>query len=89
MTTINYREIHFKTADLRDAKDMQTTKLKIEGMTCPNCAVHVEKALEAVPGVQSASVVLGQGATVTHSGVDLPTLQRAVAAAGDYRAYPE
>jgi copper chaperone CopZ len=65
---------------------METTKLKIEGMTCPNCAVHVEKALEAVHGVESASVTLDEGATVEHNGVPVAELQRAVAAAGEYRA---
>lgn len=29
--------------------------LKIEGMTCPNCERHVVKALEALPGVVSAT----------------------------------
>ena len=30
------------------------THLKITGMTCDSCAVHVKDALEKVPGVQSA-----------------------------------
>ncbi len=29
-------------------------KMKIEGMMCPNCERHVKKALEAIPGVESA-----------------------------------
>nr|WP_220659862.1 cation transporter [Pseudomonas aeruginosa] len=32
------------------------TQLKITGMTCDSCAVHVKEALENVPGVQSAEV---------------------------------
>ena len=32
------------------------THLKITGMTCDSCAVHVKEALEKVPGVQSAVV---------------------------------
>ncbi len=34
------------------------TELNIEGMTCASCAARVEKALQAVPGVQSATVNL-------------------------------
>jgi copper chaperone CopZ len=64
----------------------QTTNLRIEGMTCANCAVHVEKALEAVPGVISVSVQLDKGAHVEHAGVDEVSLKRAVAAAGAYNA---
>ena len=67
---------------------MESTKLKIDGMTCPNCAIHVEKALEAVPGVVSASVTLNDGATVQHNGVSVDQLKRAVSAAGDYTAEP-
>lgn len=64
----------------------QTTNLRIEGMTCPNCAVHVEKALEAVRGVTSVTVKLDEGARVEHDGADERELNRAVAAAGDYKA---
>ena len=32
------------------------TQLKITGMTCDACAKHLRKALESVPGVQSAQV---------------------------------
>ncbi len=32
--------------------------LSIQGMTCASCQIHVQKALRAVPGVQSASVNL-------------------------------
>lgn len=67
----------------------QTTKLKIEGMTCANCAVHVEKALEAVPGVTEASVTLDEGAEVQHNGANHSDLLRAVAAAGSYKARVE
>lgn len=33
-------------------------KLLIEGMTCNHCAMHVKKALSALPGVESAEVDL-------------------------------
>ncbi len=32
--------------------------LTIEGMMCRHCAMHVEKALTAIPGVQEVSVNL-------------------------------
>jgi copper chaperone CopZ len=64
----------------------QTTTLKIDGMTCAHCAVHIEKALEALPGVVEASVTLDRGATVRHNGVAPEEMQRAVCAAGEYRA---
>ncbi len=35
--------------------------LDIDGMTCEACAVHVQKALAAVPGVASALVVYADG----------------------------
>ena len=31
-----------------------TKTLKVEGMMCPHCEARVKKALEAVPGVESA-----------------------------------
>jgi copper chaperone len=36
----------------------QETILKIEGMSCGHCKMSVEKALQGVPGVVSASVDL-------------------------------
>ena len=38
------------------------TTLKITGMTCDSCAVHVKEALEKVPGVRSAIVSYVKGA---------------------------
>lgn len=63
-----------------------TTRLRIAGMTCLNCVTHVQKALEAVPGVTGATVTQGEGATVEHTGADTRQLLAAVRAAGDYRA---
>ena len=37
------------------------TTLKITGMTCDSCAVHVKEALEKVPGVKSAEVSYAKG----------------------------
>ena len=65
---------------------MQQTKLKIIGMTCSNCVRHVEKTLRALPGVQSVTVSLENGATVQHEGVTAEALIATVAKAGGYRA---
>lgn len=37
------------------------TTIKITGMTCDACAIHVKEALESVPGVQSADVSYATG----------------------------
>lgn len=63
-----------------------TTQLKIEGMTCLNCVTHIQKALEAVPGVSNVTVTQGEGAKVEHTGADSQQLIAAVRAAGDYKA---
>ena len=34
------------------------TELSVSGMTCSNCARHVTEAIQAVPGVRSATVSL-------------------------------
>jgi copper chaperone CopZ len=64
---------------------MKTTKIRIEGMTCLNCVAHVEKSLEAVPGVKEASVTLDEGAVVQHENVEENKLLSAIQSAGDYR----
>ena len=62
---------------------MQTTHLKITGMSCEACVSHVKKALEGVPGVQSATVDLAtEAATVQHGSVDPAKLAAAVAEEG-------
>ena len=37
---------------------METTDLKVEGMTCGGCVASVKRVLEALPGVASATVTL-------------------------------
>lgn len=39
----------------------QTIELVIEGMSCGHCVRAVKEALEAVPGVSSAEVILEPG----------------------------
>ncbi len=58
-------------------------KLPIEGMTCASCVSRVEKALNTLPGVESATVNLAtEEATVRASGVDAAALAGAVRKAG-------
>ena len=60
------------------------TQLKITGMTCDSCAVHIKEVLEKVPGVQMVHVSHPNGvAQVTASPNTSPeTLVAAVAALG-------
>ncbi len=47
----------------KEVKSMETV-IKIEGMMCGHCEAHVKKALEAVDGVQSATVSHEKGTAV-------------------------
>ncbi len=69
---------------------MQTTTFPVEGMTCNHCVMHVRKALESVPGVQSVDVSLeNHNATITYNEAefDFETARKAVEEAG-YRLLP-
>ena len=63
---------------------MKNTKIKISGMSCANCATHIQKALEAVPSVKDVTVTLEEGATVEHENASDEQMLRAVRAAGNY-----
>jgi copper chaperone CopZ len=57
--------------------------LKIEGMSCGHCVMHVQSALEDVPGVKSAKVdLLERSAMVDGETLDDQALRAAVADAG-------
>jgi copper chaperone CopZ len=65
---------------------METTKLKVTGMTCGGCAASVERTLLKVPGVASAQVALREGeAEVKHEGADIDAMTTALEKSG-YRA---
>lgn len=69
----------------------RTKTIDIEGMTCQHCVQAVKKALEDVPGVESADVSLEEGhAVVRYSDatVHLDELVKAVNDAG-YKAHVE
>ena len=59
---------------------MQKT-LTIEGMMCAHCVAHVEKALNALPGVTAAVDLDSKTAIVTGDASD-EALKKAVADAG-------
>lgn len=56
--------------------------LKIEGMSCGHCKMAVEKALQAVPGVVSASVNLEKKEALVEGNADRDALAKAVENAG-------
>lgn len=63
-------------------------ELAIQGMTCASCATHVERALDAVPGVEEARVPgweSGRAKVIASSNVAADALVSAVEGAG-YRA---
>ena len=61
--------------------------LVVEGMTCASCVGRVERALAAVPGVQSATVNLATERALVRGTADVATLVQAIEAVGyDARA---
>ena len=59
-----------------------TTKLKVTGMTCLHCVGAVKKALEALPGVDSAEVSLEQAQALVSGDADVTAMVAAVKEAG-------
>jgi Cu+-exporting ATPase len=54
---------------------MTQQTLRIQGMTCASCQAHVQRALQAVPGVQSASVnLMAHTAQITTAAPIDPTI---------------
>lgn len=66
---------------------METTQLKVTGMTCGMCVQHVTQALQSVAGVNQATVDLTAGnASVQHDATAQPqAMIEAVSEAG-YKA---
>ena len=61
---------------------------KVEGMMCNNCRMHVEKVLNAVEGVESATVTLNPPVAkvkFADGEISVDTLQNALNEAGDYK----
>jgi copper chaperone len=57
---------------------MSDIDLKITGMTCGHCVRAATKALEAVPGVESAEVTLEPGGALVKGAADPAALIAAV-----------
>lgn len=58
------------------------TTLKITGMTCGHCRMHVEKALTAVPGATRVEVDLAAGVARVEGAAPVDALKAAVEAEG-------
>ena len=56
--------------------------IHIEGMMCPHCSAHVQKALEALDGVTAVSVDLDGGTATVEATVSDKVLTDAIKAAG-------
>ena len=54
------------------------TKLKVTGMTCMHCVSAVQKALEQVPGVETAEVSLEQAHALVTGNADVAAMVAAV-----------
>ena len=73
------RDKKIKETKKKETKTMEKT-LKVEGMMCEHCEARVKKALEAVPGVESAVASHKDGTAVVTLSQDVPyeTLKKAV-----------
>ncbi|MFG6138347.1 heavy metal translocating P-type ATPase [Halomonas sp. B23F22_10] len=69
------------------ASDGATQRLSITGMTCAGCVKSVQQALERTPGVESATVNLGNHTAQVRGRADTQALIDAVGAVG-YGAEP-
>ncbi len=62
---------------------MAQIELSVQGMTCKHCVAAVEKALRAVPGVQTFAVHLdANSATVEGDSMDTEALVQAIESEG-------
>ena len=73
--------------DNKNNKTVMKKTLKIEGMMCANCERHVVKALEALPGVESASASHTDGTASVELGAEVSDsdLRKAVEEEAGYR----
>jgi P-type Cu+ transporter len=65
--------------------ETKTMEFSVGGMDCAECALHVQHAIEKLPGVTSADVLLGAEKAIVRLDpalVDMPSLRRAVEGAG-------
>ncbi len=57
---------------------MEATTIKVTGMTCGHCVASVTKALQKVPGVESADVSLDKAQAIVKGSADALALIAAV-----------
>lgn len=60
---LNFFQMYKKSKNRKEDKNMEKT-IKIEGMMCGHCEMHVKKALEALEGVEKAEVSHETGTAV-------------------------
>ena len=60
------------------------TKIKVKGMMCQHCVMHVSEALKGLKGVKKVSVDLAKGEVLLESKVALPEadIKKAIEEAG-------
>ncbi len=70
--------------DIGITRDMELTEFAVEGMTCASCVLHVERALERIPGVARVAVNLANERVriETLGGIDPAVLLAAIERAG-------
>ncbi len=66
---------------VKEEKQMETV-IKVEGMMCNHCKMHVEKACAAVPGCTGAVVDLGAKNVTVTGDAKLEDLKKAIVEAG-------
>lgn len=57
---------------------MSQIVLRVDGMSCGHCKSSVEKALQAIPGVASATVDLGKKEAVVTGNAEKAALVKAI-----------
>jgi copper chaperone CopZ len=57
-------------------------RIAVQGLRCANCVAHVERALQAVAGVQSCIVRLEPGEAIVRGKVDADRIRQAIREAG-------
>ena len=62
---------------------MQTEKLKVEGMTCPNCVAHVKRAVQSLKDISAVDVNLETGlVTVKGENLNVESILKSIQNAG-------
>jgi copper chaperone len=57
---------------------LMTTTVKITGMTCGHCVAAVKSALQAVPGIKSFDVKIGEATVESEGTLDSAVVKHAI-----------